>query len=55
MDDDVTEAKLYGTFEKHDEFRTAQKSLLEVDLAREPTTEEDQHEASLLRKLGYIV
>ena len=55
MDEEITEGKLFATFEKYDEFSRIQAALLAVDLAIEPTSDDDAQEADLLRKLFYIV
>jgi hypothetical protein len=55
MDDEPAEGKLYATFEKHEEFRNLQETLLVANLSVHPTAEEDRHEASLLLKLTNIV
>jgi tubulin-specific chaperone D len=55
MEDEITEGKLFGTFEKYDEFSSLQQALLSVDLAVEPDKDEDLRESDLLRKLSNIV
>jgi tubulin-specific chaperone D len=55
MEDEITEGKLFGTFEKYDEFSSLQQALLAVDLAVEPDKDEDLRESDLLRKLSNIV
>ena len=55
MDDNPTEGKLFGTFEKQGDFVQLQQSLLILDLSVEPLPEEDRKELLLLRKLSEIV
>jgi hypothetical protein len=55
MEDEITEGKLFGTFEKYDNFFGIQQALLAVDLAAEPDSNEDLQESDLLRKLSNIV
>jgi hypothetical protein len=55
MEAELAEAKLYATFEKHDEFQQIQNTLLDVDLATEPSLEEEKRESTLLRNLSDIV
>jgi tubulin-specific chaperone D len=55
MDEEPTEGRLLANFEKHDEFLVAQQLLLSVDLATEPSFEEDKRETELLGKLTNIV
>lgn len=55
MDDDVTEAKQFASFERYDEFVSAQNALLAMDLASEPSHDDNGKEIELLRKLILIV
>ncbi|KIK93339.1 hypothetical protein PAXRUDRAFT_145292 [Paxillus rubicundulus Ve08.2h10] len=55
MADDPDEAKLFASFERHDEFVSLQNTLLAVDLFVEPTREDSSAEYDLLRRLGMIL
>jgi hypothetical protein len=55
MEEEITEGKLFGTFDKYDEFLTIQKALLAIDLAAEPDNDEDVKESDLFRRLCNIV
>ena len=55
MEEEVTESKLFGTFEKYDEFLSIQKTLLAVDLAAEPESDDEVQESDLFRRLSNIV
>jgi hypothetical protein len=55
MADDLDEAKLFASFERHDEFVSLQNALLAVDLSVEPTREDSSAEYDLLRRIGMLV
>lgn len=55
MGDDVTEATQFASFDRYDEFFSAQNALLAVDLASEPSRDDNGKEIELLRKLLLIV
>jgi tubulin-specific chaperone D len=55
MEEELTEGRLFATFEKHEEFLAAQELFLSVDLETEPNAEEDKTEERLLAKLTSIV
>lgn len=55
MEEEVTEGKLFATFEKLDEFLSLQQTLLAVDLNGEPDRDENIKEWALYRKLCDIV
>jgi len=55
MGDDVTEKKQFASFDRYDEFFSAQNALLTVDLASEPSHDDNGKEIELLRQLVLIV
>ncbi|KIJ17787.1 hypothetical protein PAXINDRAFT_167765 [Paxillus involutus ATCC 200175] len=55
MADDLDEAKLFASFERHDEFVSLQNALLAVDLSVEPTREDSSAEYDLLPRIGMIL
>ncbi|KAH7921320.1 ARM repeat-containing protein [Leucogyrophana mollusca] len=55
MEEDITERKLYATFERHDEFLSLQHTLLAVDLAVDPAIEEDRIEDRVFHRLCGIL
>lgn len=55
MEEEITEGKLFATFEKYDEFLSIQKALLAVDLTAEANDDIDVQESGLFRKLCNIV
>jgi hypothetical protein len=55
MEEELTEGKLFATFERHGEFLSFQQSFLSLDLATEPSITEDKGEIALLAKLSNIV
>lgn len=55
MEEEITEGKLFATFEKFDEFFGLQQAFLNVDLAIAANAEEDAKEFNLLWKLCHIV
>jgi hypothetical protein len=55
MEEEVTEGKLFATFEKFDEFLSLQKALLAADFAAEPNFDDGVHESDIFRKLCNIV
>lgn len=55
MAEDLSDSKLYATFERDEEFRKIQDTLLAVDLKLNPSLDEERHEKLLLRKLSEIV
>ena len=54
-DEPTDEGKLFASFERRDEFVSLQNTLLALDLATEPTREENSTESDVLRKLSMIV
>lgn len=55
MDEEYTDARLFVTFEKHQEFLDKQQSLLSLDLFQEPEQEENRREEQILKDLRDIV
>ncbi|KZT12037.1 TBCD protein [Laetiporus sulphureus 93-53] len=55
MDEEYTEARLFVTFEKHQEFLDKQQSLLSLDLFQEPEPEENRREEQILKNLCDIL
>lgn len=55
MGDDFTEAKQFASFDRYDEFFSAQNALLTVDLASEPSHDDNGKEIELLRQLMLIL
>ncbi|KIN99611.1 hypothetical protein M404DRAFT_16471 [Pisolithus tinctorius Marx 270] len=56
MDDsELIEGKQLASFERYDEFVSAQSALLSVDLSSEPSRQDNGAEAELMRKLTMIL
>lgn len=55
MEEEVTEGKLFATFEKFDDFLRLQQALLAADIAVEPDQNEDREESDVFKKLCQIV
>ncbi|OBZ71617.1 Tubulin-specific chaperone D [Grifola frondosa] len=55
MEEDLSEGKLFATFENHEEFLNLQSSLLSLDISTEPSAEDNRAEELLLRKLSDIL
>lgn len=55
MEDELTEGKLFATFEKYDEYVALQASFLSLDLAVKTSAEEERREILLLQNLTDIV
>lgn len=55
MEEEVTEGKLFATFEKLDEFQSLQQTLLDVNLNDEADRDQDIKEWNIFRKLCDIV
>jgi hypothetical protein len=55
MEEEVTEGKLLGTFEKYDEFQSLQNTLLVLDLTAEPDHNANTQESGILGKLNSVV
>lgn len=55
MEEEITEGKLFATFDRYEEFLSIQKALLAVDPVAEPSRDDDVHESNLFGKLCNIV